>query len=71
MAFLALEENRGAECDIKRYKMRMRKIQRNIFEEKFWLSIIWNNKDLRINGLTCFFTKRITTPESALSMICC
>ena len=39
------------------------------FEEKYWLSIIWNNKDFRINGKSVF-TKLITTPESVLSMIC-
>ena len=41
----------------------------HFFEEKYWLSIIWNNKDLRIK-VNLFFTKRITTPESAVSMIC-
>ena len=41
----------------------------HFFEEKYWLSIIWNNKNFRIDG-NLFFTKRISTPESALLMIC-
>ena len=27
----------------------------HFFEEKYWLSIIWNNKDLRINGKPVFY----------------
>lgn len=39
------------------------------FRDKYWLSIIWNNKDLSINDKPVF-TKRIRAPESELSMIC-
>ena len=41
----------------------------HFFDEKYWLSIIWNNKTLELME-NLFFTKRIATPESALLMTC-